>query len=74
MKLKPSFIIVLICFVLAGCMNNREQDAEKQRADSIRKADSVAKVLEEQRLIDSVNMVTNEQQIIADSILRQSEN
>lgn len=53
---------------LFACNINNEQKAEELRLDSIRKADSMALVLEQQRLIDSINTVTMEQQAIADSI------
>jgi len=68
MKLKNLFIVVLMSAGLFACNINNEQKAEELRLDSIRKADSMALVLEQQRLIDSINTVTMEQQAIADSI------
>ena len=54
-------------FSLVACTSN-EQKKSQLRNDSIRKADSLALVYEQQRVIDSINTVTREQQIIADSI------
>lgn len=68
MKLKNLFIVVLMFGGLLACNTNNEQKAEERRLDSIRKADSIALLLEQQRLIDSINTVSLEQQAIADSI------
>lgn len=68
MKLKYSFIAVLITASLLSCSNPNEK-ANQQKNDSIRIADSLAR--EKQRIIDSVDLVTREQQIIADSIQNQ---
>lgn len=73
MNLKTSFISILILTSLVAC-NNYDNQKEKQHLDSIHKADSIAAAVEQQRLIDSVNMVTMEQQIIADSINNQVTN
>lgn len=74
MKLKSSFIAILITACLVSCSNQKERKVKEAREDSIRKADSVSIVLEKQRIIDSVNLVTREQQIIADSIRNQVTN
>lgn len=68
MKLKNLFIVVLMFTGLLSCNINKEQKAEELRIDSIRRADSIAALLEQQRLIDSINTVSLEQQAIADSI------
>lgn len=67
MNIKKTFIALLIMFSLVACTSN-EQKKSQLRNDSIRKADSLALVYEQQRVIDSINTVTREQQIIADSI------
>ena len=74
MKLKSFFIAVLMCIILGSCNNISEQKTAEKKADSLRMADSIAQVREKQRIIDSVNMVSKEQQIIADSIQSQFNN
>ncbi|GEM_PF-5010478 len=69
MKLKLLFITVLMCLMTA-CNYEIKQDAAAIKADSLRVADSIARVNEKQRIIDSVNKVSKDQQIIADSIQR----
>lgn len=73
MNLKKKIIAILIFTTLLAC-NRSNQQIEKMPLDSIRDADSTAAAIEQQRLIDSVNMVTIEQQIIADSITNQVTN
>lgn len=68
MKLKNLFIVVLMSAGLFACNSNKEQQTEQARLDSIRQADSMAIVNKQQRIIDSINTVTREQQTIADSI------
>ncbi len=68
MKLKNLFIVILMFIGLLSCNINKEQKAEELRLDSIRRADSIALLQEQQRLIDSINTVSLEQQAIADSI------
>lgn len=63
MKLKYSFIVVLITASLVSC-SNRDEKAVQQNNISV--TDSAEN--EKQRIIDSVDLVTREQQIIADSI------
>lgn len=66
----------LIFLFLFGAINftscNQESSDKKyqHRLDSIRQSDSIAKTIEEQRLIDSVASVSNEQKIIQDSIMK----
>jgi hypothetical protein len=74
MRLKMSFIPILITACLLSCSNQKEQKVKRAREDSLREADSVSKMMEKQRIIDSVNLVTREQQIIADSIRSQVTN
>jgi hypothetical protein len=68
MNLKSLFIAILISGSFSACTSKEKQRSEAFLLDSIRKADSISVVYEQQRLIDSINMVTREQQIIADSI------
>ena len=68
MKLKNLFIVALMVTALLSCNINNDQKAEEHRLDSIRRADSIALLLEQLRLIDSINTVSLEQQAIADSI------
>lgn len=74
MKLKIHIIVILIVSGLISCTNSQKKQAEQLRQDSIRKADSLSKSIEQQRIIDSVNMVSREQKIIADSIMNQVTN
>lgn len=74
MKLNSLFILILILAGLFACTNNDEQKAQQHKLDSIRRADSIEAAIREQRVIDSVNMVSNEQQIISDSIQSQFDN
>lgn len=74
MNLKLSFIAILITAAFFSCSNQKEQAVQQAKEDSLRRADSVAKLMEQQRIIDSVNLVTREQQIIADSIQNQVTN
>lgn len=57
----------LIVVIACSCNSRENANAEKQRLDSIRHADSLNS-LQESRIIDSINRVNKEQQIIADSI------
>lgn len=66
-------IICLLTFSLFGLIgcNNLSSDAQKKQViDSIKKADSVNQVNEENRIIDSISTVTKEQEIIQDSIMK----
>jgi hypothetical protein len=74
MKLKFHIITILILSAFISCTNSQNKQSEQLRQDSIRKADSIAKSIEQQRIIDSVNMVSREQKIIADSIMNQVTN
>lgn len=74
MKLKLSFIAILITVGLISCSYQKEQKEKQLKEDSFKRADSISRVMEEQRIIDSINLVTREQQIIADSIQNQVTN
>lgn len=74
MKLKLSFIAILITVGLISCSYQKEQKEKQLKEDSLKRADSISRVMEEQRIIDSINLVTREQQIIADSIQNQVTN
>ncbi|HLO92119.1 MAG: hypothetical protein ACM3ME_04935 [Chloroflexota bacterium] len=71
MKLKTSFIAILITVSMFSCSYPDDQKSQKFKEDSVLKADSVAAQIKQQKIIDSINAVTREQQIIADSIQRQ---
>jgi uncharacterized lipoprotein NlpE involved in copper resistance len=58
----------LSAIIMIGCNNNSNEKKEQQRLDSIRNADSMA-VIEQQRIIDSIASVAEEQRIIQDSIM-----
>lgn len=67
--MKKILIPLLLLFVIALSCNSEsnKKEAEKQRLDSIRIADSVNSA-QQLRIIDSISLVNREQQIIADSI------
>lgn len=74
MKLKFRIIVILILSCFISCTNSQDKQSEQLRKDSIHMADSLSKAKEQQRIIDSVNMISREQKIIADSIMNQVTN
>lgn len=70
MKLKLSFKAILITVCLFSCSYPNEQK-NISKEDSIKKSDSIRYEIEKQRILDSIEIVTKEQQIIADSIQHQ---
>lgn len=70
MQIIKTLALVTLLSIMGGCNSPSDQHEKQTDLDSAIIADSLKKV-NDQRIIDSVNRVTREQQIIADSITNQ---